>query len=249
MNAVVILQTVSSLEPTLVDLGANARVLAATFSERYGEESVWITGPKAERIEKVRLMSVFERWWNHPEAAKAAASSGQVVHWPLKRRCSDDFLAPVLLEAERGISALGSDTCCVLDEFRRDETPHYLWAIVGPSGSSVKVHQDMFGTASWNVLLSGSKQWTFWAKHKSPSTDAPCMSFEQRSGQIVWIPEDWWHCVTYHEPSLCISKNLVLRRTLSSVRMRVGETKSALSRHLAAVATLNLCEIGPHAVD
>ena len=137
----------------------------------------------------------------------------------------------------------------MLDEFRRDETPHYLWAIVGPSGSSVKVHQDMFGTASWNVLLSGSKQWTFWAKHKSPATDAPCMSFEQRSGQIVWIPEDWWHCVTYHEPSLCISKNLVLRRTLSSVRMRVGETKSALSRHLAAVATLNLCEIGPHAVD
>jgi hypothetical protein len=178
-----------------------------------------------------------------------AASEGHVVHWPLKRRCSDDLLAPVLREAERAIAALGCETACVLDEFRREETPHYLWVILGPPGSRVRTHRDMFGTASWNLLLCGHKQWTFWAPHRSSEADAPCLRFEQRPGEIIWIPEDWWHSVTYDEPSLCLSKNLVLRRSLATVRYRVGETEPALARHLAAVAALGRYEIETHAVD
>jgi len=37
---------------------------------------------------------------------------------------------------------------CVLDELRREETLDYLWAILGPPGSRVRTHRDMFGTAS-----------------------------------------------------------------------------------------------------
>jgi hypothetical protein len=242
-------RTMSSREPVLVDLDLPATVSAARFSERYKDEHALITGPEGAPIEKVRLGTVCERWWTTPEAADAAASAGHVVHWPLKRWCSDDLLAPVLDEVERAVATLGSETACVLDEFRRGETPHYLWAILGPTGSRVRTHRDMFGTASWNALLSGRKHWTFWAPHRSPEADPPCIRFEQRLGEIVWIPEDWWHGVTYDEPSLCLSKNLVLRRSLATVRERVGETEPALARHLAAVAALDRRGIETFAVD
>lgn len=242
-------RTMSSREPVLVDLGLPVTVSAARFSERYGNEHALITGPDGAAIEKVRLGTVYERWWTEPKAAEAAASAGYVVHWPLKRRYYEDLFAPMLREAERAIAALGSETACVLDEFRREETPHYLWAILGPAGSLVQTHRDMFGTASWNALLSGRKQWTFWAPHQCPKANPPCSRFEQRPGEIVWIPEDWWHGVTYDEPSLCLSKNLVLRRSLAMVRDRVGETEPALAHHLAAVAALGRCGTENHAVD
>lgn len=229
----------SSQEPLLIELGLPATVSAARFSECYKDEPALITGADGASIEKVRLGTVYERWWETTEAADAAASAGHVVHWPLKRRCADELVAPVLREAERVIAALGSETFCVLDEFRRNETPHYLWAILGPAGSRVRAHQDMFGTASWNALLSGCKQWTFWAPHRCPEADPPCTRFEQRPGELVWIPENWWHRVTYDEPSLCMSKNLVLRRSLTTVRERVGQTEPALARHLAAVAAID----------
>lgn len=242
-------RTMSSREPALVDLDLPATVSAARFSERYWEEHAVITGPDGAPIEKVRLGAVYQLWWTTREAADTAASAGHVVHWPLKRLCSDDLLAPVLREAERAIATLGSETACVLDEFRRKETPHYLWAILGPPGSRVRTHRDMFGTASWNLLLSGRKQWTLWAPHRSPEADAPCLRFEQRPDEIVWIPEDWWHSVIYDEPSLCLSKNLVLRRSLTTVRERVGETEPALARHLAAVAAVRRCSKENNAVD
>ncbi len=239
----------SSFEPTLAYMTRNTGVHAATFCERYGEETAWITGLQGARVEKTSIRSVYERWWTQPEVASVAALAGHVVHWPLKQRRGDELVRPVLHEADRVVADIGLDTSCLLDQFRRDETPHYLWAILGPAGSCVDAHQDMFGTASWNVLLSGRKKWTLWAAHASPQDDAPYVSFEQQPGQIVWIPEDWWHRVTYDEPSLCLSKNLVLRRTLSIVRKRVGVTEPALSRHLAAVAAVYGCEIERNAVD
>lgn len=239
----------SSRKPVLESLSRYAMVSPTTFSESYAEEHAWITGRDGEPIEKLRFSTLYERWWIQPEATKAAASAGQVVHWSLKNRCRDDLIAPILLEVERVIAALDPDTVCVLDEFRREETPLYLWAILGPAGTLVKTHQDMFGTASWNLLLSGSKQWTFWAKEKSPDVDAPCFSFQQNPSQVIWIPEDWWHRVTYDESSLCLSKNLVLRRTLPIVQKRVAADESVLARHLAAVAALRHCEISSDAVD
>ena len=242
-------RTMSSREPVLADLDLPTTFSAACFSARYAGESALITGPDGAPIERVSIETIYERWWLQPKAGAAAASVGHVVHWALKWRCSDDLLTPVLREAEKVISTLGREVACALDEFRREETPLYLWAILGPAGSRVRTHRDMFGTASWNVLLSGHKHWTLWAPHRYPEDDAPCLRFEQKPGQIVWVPEDWWHCVTYKEPSLCLSKNLVLRRSLAAVRERIGETEPALARHLAAVAALDRHEIETHAVD
>ena len=242
-------RAMSSREPVLTNLSFDVTVSARAFSEAYAEEHVWITRRDGKPIEKLRLWTLYERWWMQPEAIRAAASSGQVVHWPLKGRCFDDLIACVLLEAERVLASLDSEIVCVLDEFRCEHIPLYLWAILGPAGTLVNVHQDMFSTASWNILLSGSKQWSLWAQEKSPHVDAPCISFQQMPGQIVWIPEDWWHRVTYDEPSLCMSKNLVLWRSLSKVRMRVAADEPALARHLAAVAAFDRCEITSYAID
>lgn len=229
----------SSREPFLVNLGLSTAVSAARFCKRYEDERALITGLDGASIETVQLGTVFDRWWTTAEAADAAASAGHVVHWPLKRFCSDEIVAPMLREAGLAVMALGSDTACVLDEFRRVETPNYLWAILGPAGSYVRTHQDMFGTASWNALLSGRKHWSFWAPQRCPKSDVPCIRFEQRPGEMIWIPEDWWHGVTYVQSSVCLSKNLVLWRSLTTVRERVGETEPELARHLAAVAAID----------
>jgi hypothetical protein len=240
---------VSSREPVLVEVSPDALLEVAAFFQQFGGENAWITGAQAARIEQLRLGDLYERWWVKVDSSRAEALAGHVVHWPLAGRYEDSLLAPAVFGAQRTIASLGPETGCLLDRFRRSDTPHYLWAILGPAGSRGSVHQDFFGTASWNFLLSGRKLWNFWAARQSPEIATPCVSFEQRPGQIVWIPEDWWHSVTYCEPSFCLSKNLVLLRSLAKIKIRAGDTDARLARHLAALSALPAFLLEPHAAD
>lgn len=233
----------ASLRPAIITSTVPVAAFAHRFFETYGKEEAWITGPDGARVEHLHLAMVREHWWRNPRIAQIAASSGHVVHWPIGGRAFSEPFQGLLQDIRQLLSRLGPGTECLLDRFRRADTPTFLWAIVGPCLSEIPTHRDIYGTASWNLLLSGSKHWQFWSSEQSPAMEEPIMHFNQQPGELVWIPEDWWHSVRYLAPSLCLSKNIVPARALDTISARLGSSEPTLARHLAAMAIIPRCQL------
>ncbi|KAI9596539.1 hypothetical protein BDF19DRAFT_437777 [Syncephalis fuscata] len=128
-----------------------------------------------------------------------------------------------------------------------DKRPDYRWLIVGPARSGSTFHKDPNATSAWNAVVSGAKKWILfppetmppgvyatedesevtapvsvmeWFHHyyaearrmKNPPLECVC-----RTGEIMFVPRGWWHCVINLEFSVAVTQNYVSRSNLSEV--------------------------------
>lgn len=122
-----------------------------------------------------------------------------------------------------------------------DERPDYRWIIIGPSGSGSSFHIDPNSTSAWNAVITGSKKWVLFPPdvvppgvHPSPDgAEVACpvsimewfMNFYGdtrrwkkrpvecicKAGEVVFVPNGWWHLVINLEESIAITQNYVSR--------------------------------------
>ncbi|MET3234182.1 UNVERIFIED_ORG: hypothetical protein ABIC54_006398 [Burkholderia sp. 1263] len=226
------------MRPLVLPSGKCQLDQASRFACVFGDELAAVTGERGQHLGNVTIRELYSAWWGG-DARNGFVGEDAIVHWPLKTEVVRAFFSAQLSAAAVQLQLLDSQSGCLLDRFRRPDTPIYEWVILGPARTQVGTHRDMFGTASWNLLLSGRKVWRFWAPGASPRSTPPALEFEQGPNDLVWIPENWWHAVEYRTSALCLSKNLVLPRSLAAIARAADGLDSDLSLHLCAVlATL-----------
>jgi hypothetical protein len=119
--------------------------------------------------------------------------------------------------------------------------PDYRWLICGPARSGSSFHIDPSSTSAWNAVIRGAKKWVMYPPHVippgvHPSTDGAEVAspvsltewfmnfYEQtrrmkekpvecicRAGEVVFVPNGWWHIVINLEDSIAITQNYVSR--------------------------------------
>ncbi|XP_010248182.1 PREDICTED: F-box protein At5g06550 [Nelumbo nucifera] len=127
------------------------------------------------------------------------------------------------------------------------ERPDYKWIIIGPVGSGSSFHIDPNSTSAWNAIVKGSKKWILFPPdvvppgvHPSPDgAEVACpvsiiewfMNFYGATknwkkrpvecvckvGEVIFVPNGWWHLVINLEESIAITQNYVSRRNLLNV--------------------------------
>lgn len=128
-----------------------------------------------------------------------------------------------------------------------DERPDYRWIIIGPAGSGSSFHVDPNSTSAWNAVIKGSKKWVLFPPdvippgvHPSPDgadVASPVSIIEWfmnfygarknwkkkpiecicKAGEVIFVPNGWWHLVINLEESIAITQNYVSRRNLVNV--------------------------------
>ncbi|TVU24916.1 hypothetical protein EJB05_27381, partial [Eragrostis curvula] len=128
-----------------------------------------------------------------------------------------------------------------------EERPDYRWVIIGPAGSGSSFHVDPNSTSAWNAIIRGAKKWVMFPPEVvppgvHPSADgaevtspvsimewfmnfySACKTWEKRpiecvcrAGEVVFVPNGWWHLVINLEDSIAITQNYVSRRNLLNV--------------------------------
>ncbi|RZC84200.1 hypothetical protein C5167_046984 [Papaver somniferum] len=127
------------------------------------------------------------------------------------------------------------------------ERPDYRWVIIGPAGSGSSFHIDPNSTSAWNAVIKGSKKWVLFPPevvppgvHPSPDgAEVACpvsiiewfMNFYRetkswkrrpvecvcKAGEVIFVPNGWWHLVINLEESIAITQNYVSRSNLLNV--------------------------------
>lgn len=184
-----------------------------------GEEEVNVTDQNNSEVKGARLSAILQEWGGFPgKSLSDSAHCNHVVHWPVERAGSfTSAFRAIESDVQRNLADQLVDASCILDSRPNANISRFEWVILGPSGLVVKEHQDMFGTATWNLLLSGKKEWVF--RRPNSAVDGSCNPkiMIQLPGDIVWVPEYWWHSVVYKDTSVCLSKNLVVRRSTTEI--------------------------------
>ncbi|XP_061372157.1 arginine-specific demethylase JMJ22 [Gastrolobium bilobum] len=128
-----------------------------------------------------------------------------------------------------------------------NERPDYRWIIIGPAGSGSSFHVDPNSTSAWNAVIKGSKKWVLFPPdvippgvHPSPDgaeVASPVSIIEWfmnfygatkiwkkkpiecicKAGEVIFVPNGWWHLVINLEESIAITQNYVSRRNLLDV--------------------------------
>ncbi|CAN8298428.1 unnamed protein product [Cochlearia groenlandica] len=128
-----------------------------------------------------------------------------------------------------------------------NKRPDYRWIIIGPSGSGSSFHIDPNSTSAWNAVIKGSKKWVLFPPdvvppgvHPSPDgAEVACpvsimewfMNFYGdtkrwkkkpiecicKAGEVMFVPNGWWHLVINLEDSIAITQNYVSRSNLLNV--------------------------------
>ncbi|CAM6082841.1 unnamed protein product [Calypogeia fissa] len=125
--------------------------------------------------------------------------------------------------------------------------PDYRWLISGPARSGSSFHIDPNSTSAWNAVIRGAKKWVMYPPHVVPPGVHPSpdgaevaspvsltewfMNFYEqtrwqkekpvecvcRAGEVVFVPNGWWHIVINLEESIAITQNYVSRSNLLNV--------------------------------
>ncbi|EEC68399.1 hypothetical protein OsI_36560 [Oryza sativa Indica Group] len=118
-----------------------------------------------------------------------------------------------------------------------EERPDHRWVIIGPAGSGSSFHVDPNSTSAWNAVIKGAKKWVMFPPEVvppgvHPSADGAevtspvsimewfmnfygaCKTWEKRpvecicrAGEVVFVPNGWWHLVINLEESIAITQN------------------------------------------
>ena len=128
-----------------------------------------------------------------------------------------------------------------------DKRPDFQWLIVGPKRSGSTFHIDPNATSAWNAVIRGSKRWILYPPHLVPpgvfpSADksqvtspvslaewfmnyydpedykkGPAIECVCHQGEMLFVPQQWWHCVMNLQDSIAITQNFVNEQNLGKV--------------------------------
>lgn len=117
---------------------------------------------------------------------------------------------------------------CWTDRLPREIRPAWKWLYMGPAGSGSAMHADFMGTAAWNMLFAGQKEWRFYPPDQRSQVYAgevdafrpDCVKFPlfseaeglacvQRPGDIIYTPSNWWHQVRNETCTLALTENFI----------------------------------------
>ncbi|MGE0492987.1 MAG: cupin-like domain-containing protein [Vulcanimicrobiota bacterium] len=136
-----------------------------------------------------------------------------------------------------------------------------MWIFMGPAGSGFKMHQDVGMTSAWNVQLSGSKEWVFFAPDDTPylyggEVDAFAPDHKKfpryaratpwmatvAPGELMFTPSAWWHQTRHVETGVALTANYVDRSNHKQVLEWLETTgnQRPLKRALAKIANQRL---------
>ncbi|EKX49962.1 hypothetical protein GUITHDRAFT_67304 [Guillardia theta CCMP2712] len=120
-----------------------------------------------------------------------------------------------------------------------DSRPNWRWIIIGPARSGSSFHIDPNSTSAWNAVISGRKKWIMFPPGQRPPGVFPSADMANvatsasiwewflnfypatksckvrplecvcEAGEIIFVPNGWWHCVLNLEPSVAITQNYV----------------------------------------
>ncbi|CAG8785458.1 24291_t:CDS:2 [Gigaspora margarita] len=137
--------------------------------------------------------------------------------------------------------------------------PDFRWIIIGPARSGSTFHKDPNSTSAWNAVISGSKKWIMYPPDILPpgvftSADesevtSPVSLMEWhfnyyketnkskirplegicRAGEVIFVPNGWWHMVINLEDSIAITQNFVGLHNLSNVLKFLREKPEQIS--------------------
>jgi hypothetical protein len=129
----------------------------------------------------------------------------------------------------------------------KEDRPSFRWMLMGPPRSGSTFHKDPNSTSAWNGLISGLKLWIMYPPdcpppavypskdesevttpvsvlewmlkfHKEVSRGAvkpiQCL---QRPGDLIFIPNGWWHQVLNIEECIAVTQNVVCDSNLTNV--------------------------------
>lgn len=194
-------------QPHLITINLNGLTEAGLLSH-FSDEMIEISGRQNNFIESVQVSALKNRWFSVESVPMADTCVGAVVHRPIGSTRQDDVLNVQIQLCDASFKVMSE-----LERIPAARVPIMKWLILGPGGTFVSTHQDVVWTASWNLLVSGRKRWRLWPPASECPSGAPTHVFVQDEGEAIWIPEGWWHDVVYEVASICISKNLVMRRS------------------------------------
>ena len=117
--------------------------------------------------------------------------------------------------------------------------PPYRWVVIGPPRSGSSVHVDPLATSAWNALISGRKRWCLfpptrgltkaklkpkgrtrrrtvtWFRKMYPRARSHAwsgprpMDCVQHPGEIMYVPDGWWHAVLNLDHTVAVTQNVV----------------------------------------
>jgi len=151
---------------------------------------------------------------------------------------------PTLLEDYTIPKYFQEDLFSLLDG--KKERPPYRWYLVGPKGSGSAFHKDPNTTSAWNGLVVGRKKWIMYPPHIIPPGAIPSEDEENvtvplslmewftnfyrfkaektvpqecvlQPGELLFIPNGWWHCAINLEESIAVTQNFVSPRNLKNI--------------------------------
>lgn len=124
--------------------------------------------------------------------------------------------------------------------------PDYRWLIVGPKRSGSTFHLDPNSTSAWNAVIKGSKKWILFPPGVTPPGVFPsedggevttplsivewfinyynqidkqmkCLECVVNEGEMIFIPNRWWHSVINLEDTIALTQNFVNEENLPNV--------------------------------
>ncbi|CAG8554871.1 18934_t:CDS:2 [Dentiscutata erythropus] len=137
--------------------------------------------------------------------------------------------------------------------------PDFRWIIIGPTRSGSTFHKDPNSTSAWNAVIRGSKKWIMYPPDILPpgvftSADeaevtSPVSLMEWhfnyykatqkskiqplegicRAGELIFVPNGWWHMVINLEDSIAITQNFIGLHNLSNVIKFLREKPEQIS--------------------
>jgi len=173
----------------------------------------------------------FVAYASDPQGALVDDSPLYVFDGSLEREGSRALLADYTVP-----SLFPEDLFSTVGEDRR---PPYRWAVFGPARSGSSLHIDPLATSAWNALIRGVKRWVLiapgvprascrpripgvtdgeavtWFTNILPrvqSADWPharAVEAIQRPGEIMFVPNGWWHAVLNIEHTTAVTQNFV----------------------------------------
>jgi histone arginine demethylase JMJD6 len=117
------------------------------------------------------------------------------------------------------------------DQLPEQSRPDWTWIFVGPAGSGSPTHVDVMCSSAWNLLVAGTKEWTFHSPktasamgHLEPELvpvtgrdDDTTITFTQYPGDVVIVPGGWAHSVHNVDDTVSLTGNWVSRSNVDLV--------------------------------
>ena len=151
-----------------------------------------------------------------------------------------------ILEHESSLSVAYAAPPCLPNDLMgaMPDRPPHRWVLIGCERTGSAPHQDPHATAAWNTVVSGRKRWVLfppdvpeaaifpdvdpggvartsashWLMDVYPRLGAlNGIEVEQKAGETVYVPSQYWHCAVNLELTVAVTANFVHEGNVAAV--------------------------------